>query len=86
MLFSLLLRLLFLLFFCFISAIWDVIEAFDTLVPELFLDFSLRKRSRASRKAATTSLSQLVVAASQLALDLFRKEKSRKTSGTRVGL
>ena len=30
------------------------------------------------------SLSRLVVAASRLALDLFRKEKSRKTSGTRV--
>ena len=40
-----------------------------TLVPEVFRDFSSRKR--------------LVVAASQLALDLFREEKSRKTSGTR---
>ena len=26
-----------------------------TLVPEVFLDFSLRKRSRASREAATRS-------------------------------
>ena len=26
-----------------------------TLVPEVFLDFSLRKRSRGSREAATTS-------------------------------
>ena len=32
----------------------------------------------------SSSLSQLLVAASRLALDLFRKEKSRKTSGTRV--
>ena len=31
------------------------------------------------------SLSRLLVAASRLALDLFREEKSRKTSGTRVG-
>ena len=38
-------------------------------VPEVFRDFSSRKR--------------LVVAASRLALDLFREEKSRKTSGTR---
>ena len=29
--------------------------AMDTLVPEVFLDFSSRKRSRASREAATTS-------------------------------
>ena len=28
---------------------------YTTLVPEVFLDFSSRKRSRASRKAATTS-------------------------------
>ena len=27
----------------------------STLVPEVFLDFSSRKRSRASREAATTS-------------------------------
>ena len=77
-------------------------NSFATLVPEVFLDFSLRKRSRASHEAATTSresdeerekkrffslsctLSRLVVAASRLALDLFREEKSRKTSGTRV--
>ena len=32
----------------------------------------------------SSSLSRLVVAASRLALDLFREEKSRKTSGTRV--
>ena len=32
-----------------------------------------------------SSLSRLVVAASRLALDLFGEEKSRKTSGTRVG-
>ena len=34
----------------------------------------------------SSSLSRLVVAASWLALDLFREEKSRKTSGTRVTL
>ena len=30
-------------------------DSVDTLVPEVFLDFSSRKRSRASREAATTS-------------------------------
>ena len=34
----------------------------------------------------SSSLSRLVVAASRLALDLFREEKSRKTSGTRVSV
>ena len=32
----------------------------------------------------SSSLSRLVVAASRLALDLFREQKSRKTSGTKV--
>ena len=32
----------------------------------------------------SSSLTRLVVAASRLAVDLFRQEKSRKTSGTRV--
>ena len=32
----------------------------------------------------SSSLSRLVVAAARLAVDLFREEKSRKTSGTRV--
>ena len=56
-------------------------ETLCTLVPEVFLDFFSRKRSRASREAATTSRARV---ASRLALDLFREEKSRKTSGTRV--
>ena len=34
----------------------------------------------------SSSLLQLVVAASRLALDLFSEEKSRKTSGTRVAV
>ena len=33
----------------------DQKQMFSTLVPEVFLDFSSRKRSRASREAATTS-------------------------------
>ena len=59
-------------------------ETLCTLVPEVFLDFFSRKRSRASREAATTRRARVVVAASRLVLDLFREEKSRKTSGTRV--
>ena len=99
-----------------------------TLVPEVFLDFSSRKRSRASREAATTSREsdeereknlwlpwprislsdpdpvvcmkvrfeakvtrgfslsprRFRDSLSPLPLDLFREEKSRKTSGTRV--
>ena len=41
--------------------------AMDTLVPEVFLDFSSRKRSRASRVAATTSAKAM--------------RRERKTSG-----
>ena len=44
---------------------------FPTLVPEVFLDFSSRKIPRASREA-------LVIAASRLALDLFRAKKKQE--------
>ena len=48
-------------------------------VNEVISEFARRKNRRLA-----SSLTRLVVAASRVAVDLFREEKSRKTSGTRV--
>ena len=47
-------------------------------------DSEIRGQGNQRFFSLSSSLSRLVVAASRLALDLFREEKSRKTSGTRV--